>query len=568
MKKALFGLFLLTSSFGFACSPYLTPLVSHTITASTIDFQVISTSQWQCCFVFEMELICEQSDFTGIANLQPNIIVCKGSGNSSASSWGSEPYPVYSFPLADLCPGVPYKYRVRDKHTGYSYWSEWSAIGYFTIDGDAPTFTLNLEADPPVICAPDCSTLTATPSIGCSPPVLTWNQGLGSGNQQTVCPTVNTLYQVTATFNVPYCPSIVQTQSVTVIADVPAVAGTLTAVPPFLCQGESTTLTISGHYGEVQWQASSDPGGPFVDIPGATSTSYLLSGLTAGITYFRVRVYTTCTEELTESIMIQVYDYPQANFNALDVCFPDPVVFENTTQNIFPVTNWLWDFGDGNTSTQQSPTHTYAPGTYQVTLTATNAGGCTNTITNPVTVYVAPVVSFTANPMEGFEPLPVDFVSNSSGASNYSWNFGDGNTTSGNFSQTSHTYQDYGVYTVTLFATENGCSDSATLTIIVNINDITYDIPNVFTPNPGDDVNSYFQLINPLGFNRIEEFEVLILNRWGQVVRTYVNYDFTWDGKDESGNDVTEGVYFYKLYIKSVQGEIFENHGFVHLIRE
>ncbi len=568
MKKILFGLFLLATTSGFACSPYLTPLVSHTFTPTTIDFQVISTSQWQCCFIFEMELICEQANFTGVANLEPGLTVCKGSGNGSSLPAGSEPYPVYSFPLDNLCPGVPYKYRVRDRHTGYNYWSEWSAIGYFTIDGDAPTFELTLSADPLVICAPDCSTITATHSQGCSPPTLTWNQGLGAGNEHLVCPTQTTLYQVTATFNVPYCPNITQTQSVNIVADVPAVAGSLTGSPLILCQGESTTLTISGQYGTLQWQSSTDAGGPFVDIPGATSTSYVHNGLTPGIYYFRVRVNTTCTEEYTETILVQVYDIPQVNFSALDVCYTEPVVFDNQTQNIFPITNWLWNFGDGNTSTVQSPSHTYAPGTYQVALTATNAGGCSNSISNTVIVYDAPVVSFTANPMEGFEPLVVDFVSTSSGATNYSWNFGDGNSTYGDFTQTSHTYENYGIYTVTLSAIENGCSDSATLTIVVFINDITYQIPNVFTPNPGDDVNSYFHLINPLGFNRIEKFEVLIMNRWGQIVRTYTNYDFAWDGKDESGNDVTEGVYFYKLYILSVQGDTFENHGFVHLIRE
>ena len=103
--------------------------------------------------------------------------------------------------------------------------------------------------------------------------------------------------------------------------------------------------------------------------------------------------------------------------------------------------------------------------------------------------------------------------------------------------------------------------------IQVLINPITYDIPNVFSPNGGN-TNEFFNLISPIGFNRVEEFEVIILNRWGQVIRTFTEYDFGWDGKDENGNDLTEGVYFYKLYIRSVFGEIFENHGFVTLVRQ
>lgn len=569
MKKVLFFvMFICAASQNYkACSPYLAPLVSHTITSTTIDFQVISTSQWQCCFVFEMELICDQANFTGTANLQPGLIVCKGSGNGSSSSWGSEPYPVYSFSLADLCPGVPYKYRVRERHTGYNYWSDWSSIGNFTIDGAAPTFELTLAADPPLVCAPDCSTLTATYSDGCSPPILSWTQGLPNGNQHVVCPTENTVYQVTANFNVPFCPNVIQTQSVSVNADLPAVAGVLTASPPVLCEGETTTISIAGQYGALQWQSSEDPTGPFIDISGATSNSYTFEGALVGEIYFRVRVY-TCSEVFTDAILIQAYDYPQVSFTALDVCYTEPVVFENTTQNEFPITAWDWDFDNGNTSTMESPIQNFMPGTYQVSLTATNAAGCSNTQINSLNVYDAPFVDFTANPLEGFESLNVDFINNSSGAADYIWDFGDGNVTFSNSTELSHTFQNYGVYTVILSASENGCTDSATLTIVVIINEITYQIPNVFTPNLGDDINADFQLIEPLGFNRIEEFEINILNRWGQVIRTYMNYDFSWNGKDESGNDLPEGVYFYKMYLRSVQDDIFENHGYVHLIRE
>ena len=102
-----------------ACSPYGTPLVQHTLSGNNLNVTVTSTSAWQCCYVFEMELICQQANFTGIANLTPGIQVCKGSGNGSSSSWSNENYPVYSYPLANLCPGIPYKYRVRERHTNY-----------------------------------------------------------------------------------------------------------------------------------------------------------------------------------------------------------------------------------------------------------------------------------------------------------------------------------------------------------------------------------------------------------------------------------------------------------------
>ena len=733
MKNFLFALFSSLSLYSFACSPYSTPMVQHTPTATTIDFQVTSTTNWQCCYVWGMELICDQANFTGVANFNSSDVVCKGTGVGEFSSWsgGTVNYEVFSIPISDLCPGVTYKYRVRERSTIYNNWSNWSSVGQFTVPGE-PSFNVNVTASPPLICAPDCATLTATVGEGCSTASFTWNQGLGSGNEHVVCPTVNTTYQVTATFTVPFCPSIVQSQSVTITADLPAQIGTVSAVPATLCLGESSTLTIAGHYGSLQWQSSSSANGPFVDIPGANGVSYVFNGTETGTTYFRVHVF-TCTDEFTIPIEVPVFDVPVVNFGFIDGCIDAAVAFENLTQNEFPIMNWNWDFGNGSTSSEESPSVNFTPGSYQVTLTASNEGGCTdqmtqtvnifavptasftvadvcegemsvfnpittvpapgsissyawdfgsngtvdhttenvsvvlpnvgttnvtltvtsndgctatysgtatvhptpvlsfnlggqfcsydpiaqitnispnpsgsgsgiisgpgisgstfnpalagpgthtitysytsefgcsNTITDQVTVYSAPVASFTADPLVGLEPLDVDFVNNSTGATNYSWNFGDGSTAFGDFTETSHTFQEYGNYVVTLTAEENGCIDSMSLSIEVLINPITYSFPNVFTPNQGDNINSFFNLLNPKGFHRIDEFEFLILNRWGNVIRTYTNWDFGWDGKDAAGNNVPEGVYYYKLNMSSVLGDVFEDHGFMHLIRE
>lgn len=210
---------------------------------------------------------------------------------------------------------------------------------------------------------------------------------------------------------------------------------------------------------------------------------------------------------------------------------------------------------------------TAGQGTHTITYNYTSEFGCVNAITDDIVVHAVPVVSFSATPTVGFEPLVVEFTNNSTGASLYNWNYGDGSTALGDFTESQHTFLSFGTYIVTVNAEENGCTDQMSLTIQVNINPITYEIPNVFSPN-GDDANPFFLLVDPIGFNRIDAFEVLILNRWGQLIRTFVEYDFEWDGTDESGNPVTEGIYFYKLHILSSQGEIFNNHGFVHLVRE
>ena len=112
---------------------------------------------------------------------------------------------------------------------------------------------------------------------------------------------------------------------------------------------------------------------------------------------------------------------------------------------------WLWDFGDGNTSTDQSPTYTYTePGTYEVTLTAYTLYG-ENTTSATVTVEAPPVASFSTNTTEGNAPLAVAFTDASTGnVTAWAWDFGDGNTSTDR--NATHTYAAPGTYSVTLNA--------------------------------------------------------------------------------------------------------------------
>jgi hypothetical protein len=88
---------------------------------------------------------------------------------------------------------------------------------------------------------------------------------------------------------------------------------------------------------------------------------------------------------------------PQVNFSAQNSCFcVDPIIeFANTSTSVHsPIISWLWDFGDGTTSTLQNPSHTYSsPGTYNVKLTAVTELGCWDEITYPVTLYPCPTIS-------------------------------------------------------------------------------------------------------------------------------------------------------------------------------
>jgi gliding motility-associated-like protein len=88
-------------------------------------------------------------------------------------------------------------------------------------------------------------------------------------------------------------------------------------------------------------------------------------------------------------------------------------------------------------------------------------------------------------------------------------------------------------------------------------NETDFSFPNVITPN-SDGINDLFEIEN-----LPENTEVIILNRWGNVVFSSTNYQNNWDGKDTSGKELVDGVYTYKF--KTEIGGI--GHGFVHLIR-
>jgi gliding motility-associated-like protein len=412
-----------------------------------------------------LELICNAANFTGNANYGFQTANAN-TPTISKPNTANMAYPGYSIDISTLCPGVTYKYRVRDKHLNYSYWSEWSAVYTFTVPG--PPYTINIAANPVVVCPPDCTTLTATSSNNCGPVTYTWNLGLGTGAVKNVCPTVPTTYAVTGSVQVALCPiPITQTASIFIQVDTPAVNGVVVADPPILCQGESTTLTVSGHYGFLQWQSSSSFNGPFNDIPGATSTTYTFNtDLTTEDTYFRVHIY-TCTDEYTLPVLVQVFDTPQANFNTNNICADASYVFQNTTVNNSPITTWLWDFGNGASSNQMNPNFFFAPGTYSVSLFAANAAGCSDQITQEIIVYPIPVPSFSiANVCLGNSS---SFINNSTVAgpsviNGYAWDIdGDGviNYTS---QSPNHNYQFEGNYPVNLtVTTDHGCTASTSL---------------------------------------------------------------------------------------------------------
>lgn len=131
--------------------------------------------------------------------------------------------------------------------------------------------------------------------------------------------------------------------------------------------------------------------------------------------------------------------------------------------------SWLWNFGDGNTSALQNPSHQYStPGTYPVTLIVTSAGGCSDTVQaqNQISIGNSLVPSFTVSDSAGCAPHGVQFDCTVGNATSWLWDFGDGSTSTSD--NPFHTYVNPGAYSVTLtVTTQSGCNGSVTVPALI-----------------------------------------------------------------------------------------------------
>lgn len=410
-----------------------------------------------------------------------------------------------------------------------------------------PAMTLAANGNS-TICTGANDTLIASAGGGAGGFSYTWYPGTLNGDTAIVSPAANTTYTVTAT-DANGC-SASQTITVTVNQPVTISASGATTI----CGGQNAPLS-----------ANASNGGPYQWSTGATTANDTVTP--AITTTYYVSTWDACANAfVTDSVQVTVAPPPVVLFSnsPMSGCSPLIVPFtDQSTVTTGTITGWLWDFGDGNNSTQQSPTHTYTtPGTYTVTLTVTSSNGCTATYVSPnvITVYPDPWAAFgiqgtpisLMNPTAGFTDL-------STGAATWAWDFGDG----GNSTQQNpvHTYSDTGLYIVTLVITNSyGCIDSAISEVQVT-EDFTFYVPNTFTPN-GDGINEDF---NGKGTG-IKDYHLMVFDRWGMLIFQSNSLTLNWDGRFKS-RPVQEDVYVYKIELHDVFDREHQYIGHVSVVR-
>lgn len=170
-----------------------------------------------------------------------------------------------------------------------------------------------------------------------------------------------------------------------------------------------------------------------------------------------------------DSVIFNVVS-PTADFTYTNVCSGYPVIFTDATISTDSITIWHWDFGDGQTSDQQSPSHSYANvGTYDVTLDVESSGGCLANTTEQVSVFPGPTAAFSATEvcLGVATQFADESVINGSNLVGWTWDFGDGQTS--DQQHPNNTYAVEGTYTVTLTVeTADGCLNADTQQVIVN----------------------------------------------------------------------------------------------------
>jgi gliding motility-associated-like protein len=222
-----------------------------------------------------------------------------------------------------------------------------------------------------------------------------------------------------------------------------------------------------------------------------------------------------------------------------------------------------WDFGDGTTFVGPTPPPKLytSVGTYTITLIAIDPNTCNgrDTTSQTITVNPGPVANFTFAPVPPQENTPVQFTNTSSGATNYIWRFGDGDSST----QVNplHQFNQSGIFNTCLVAiNEFGCTDTVCQDVEAIVNPLL-DVPNAFTPN-GDGINDQVRV---RGFG-ITKMTFRIYNRQGLLVFQSTDQNLGWDGKYKGVLQPMD-AYAFTLEVQFADGTRGSKKGDITLLR-
>ncbi|MGI6343425.1 MAG: PKD domain-containing protein [Bacteroidales bacterium] len=248
------------------------------------------------------------------------------------------------------------------------------------------------------------------------------------------------------------------------------------------CMGDSTYFTLSGNYLDqislYEWDFGD--GNHFTSNSLVNPSHLYVNSGTYTVTLHVVDIY-DC--EYTISHTVEIQPNPNSFFSYSSInCLGDSTYFHDLSVPAGSyIAEWVWDFGDGTTTTVIFPnsadvSHLYSvAGVYTVSLTITDARGCTSTYSKDITIHNVPIAEFTHS--QGCQGQTIYFVDESQNAqggniTEWLWNFGDpasGVNNTSTLQNPEHVYANGGLYNVELIVYNlNGCSDTIVKTITIN----------------------------------------------------------------------------------------------------
>jgi PKD repeat protein len=326
-------------------------------------------------------------------------------------------------------------------------------------------YSINLSAQ----CLPGNSYSFTDKSTISSGTIATWSWDFGDLNSSAIQNPTHT-YSASGTYRVKLkvtsnngCTDT--TSKTTIVFTQPSAAFSINSSTQ--CQAGNSfifsnkTVLSSGSIASTSWDFGDGNTGSNINA----SHTYSASGTFT----VKMKVITNngCSDSTSQKVT--VYISPAAAFiinNSVQCLKGNSYIFtDKSTLSSGSITNWAWDYGDGNSSTAQSPSHTYKiAGTYTVLLKITTNNGCTDTISKVININPTPSVgishSIITQCLLGNSFTYTDLTTITSGSVvKYEWNLGDGTTST--LQNPKHSYTSPGSYYVSLKVTsDKGCADS------------------------------------------------------------------------------------------------------------
>lgn len=513
--------------------------------ATADDYQVVVTDANGC--QDSVSLTLTQPTQLEVQIDQVTNVTCFGGNDGSATISASNGSPNYSYlwqpsnqtsASAINLEAGEYEFTVTDAN---------GCVFTDTLSVIEPSEILVSTSEDTTVCPESIVELEASAIGGGGTHLLTWNNGQHFGESYTAFVSQTTLFTVVAEDQFG-CTS--QPETVTVTTLNPVTAGfEYNIQSPCEVPFEVEFVNQSSNAISYDWTfengATSAELNPTTEFDSSGSVMVNLIALSDQ----------GCSDTLNTTINID--NLPQAAFNIPfpDGCFPINVGHFNQSTD---ANAYVWNFGDGDISFETSPYHFYGePGTYTVTLIATNENGCSDTLTVDTAVYAypRPIADFIPTIISPDNPDEFLLTNTSTGAVEYFWFFGNGD-----FSEQFepiYTFPEFGGYDIILTASnEFGCEDTALYSVEVPL-DYGLFVPNAMAiGEPG--LAGEFR---PIGTG-LSNYHVWIFDLWGNQLwesTQLVNGQPAegWNGR-YNGKLVPQGSYAWKIEATFKNGVIWE----------